>query len=1575
MRLFVDYNYPDCDPGNSSSAESSEGNSSAYVTNSNNIATMSSCRVSRGTSEPPADYHARTGLRKSGCPFKVSGIVMGSQENLASSDDEKSNDPYAIFGRRIRRSITPVRTAPYQPIKNAGTFTRSTTKDNEESSKTSNNDELMFSTPFGTTQNNNSVGKHSYKTGRKADLSHWGNPRNNQSSGIFDRNNDDQYQTYSSYGQTVTNIQMQQKNEETKSSWISPPSLNHQSVSSIDVEKTIYLDENTGIGIRTDKESNVVEVSKRSTSETQREKSSRSMSLPRQVQSLVCLNPDPRSNHIATEDRFNDNIGGSNKSNQVTVQSSRNSVNLVEDSNVNEVKNETYLSAAEHQSKKNAYTAQFQIKSINNSESEPISQTMKKEENINSSKQVSYCNETQDSAIETFKEKQEELSFDASVSINQTNYQSVKLESCKQLKSETCILSESQLYKEKQSNGLVSQEDFTSKIEKNAKEIQNLNIENVNDQNLAESFKENSNTTQDKTQSKTNNRFMTPDDLPGLATLSRDSTSNRPIPSQFMSSIQNDKTELESVSSICVEETIVLQKPSKCSLNQQGTEAQESRPDTACTMITIGSDVLEVNPEDVKYHCGFTDNEYEPDFYDDVLEVQPHDVSYHEPKEQVSSYFSRNNFVSNNWRRDCKTPTNEFSQANLNLSSLNINEEKSNITKDEEIVSVSDQRNVNESKVMVNEKTFTSINSENRKREDMNKSTTHEETMVSGSEFQTTEINYCTEIRHETKNTINISEETKTIDSTPIKTASQENICKENIDKDVDQSSAYFGLTSGTSGSTLMKEKNSIQNTDLKLSSVEKVCTEDIHSNKSLFMTEVSEDVKQTITDPTNLQTMNTTENSDEAIVKSEFVMCKKEYAKMEQLFDKLIENEGLQFDDFQEMLKSQSEEIDNNEENIAGKLENSYTEDSVVSFLRSGSACNVGDETGLNDGDISSADDKDCDTTCASDTSNSLKAPSIKVKRKRSSKNNDQIIMDESDAEDSAATIISESKRKSSEGKRKSRERRSSLVITPSAVSEKHKAKRRRNRTIDNPESWCATIATYTLKTYTKEELKSDVVRVPHTKEETGVQTHPPTDNESGTEEGLGQGFGIIINKLKNIETKLDELKTIDHVESSNHVSNTLGYDQDNLPVSYEASVKSSTNVASQIGLNVSQLEYANLPNVDASPSFSNIISHNNERDASSLSLDFIMQEDNSQEKQSHDTKDECNTSFSASATDNETNSSSMVHYVYEQKDHKDANSLSNIKEDFRIDKMENEDREDDKEDSDEDRTLIVDEDNVAEHHDDFVTELPTDDEYDRRKCKSTPENVVIQSPSPDFPMRNNPGKENNAETDGSRSKGSQNLNNKSHTLDIVSIPPSDMSDFDDDDLLDEDPDARSSSRASRIEELARKMLEETELKKESSNRTRHPSDPGVKHIMDILGELDTVSERSEIEEDTVINDDSEDSGSLSDSSQTSQALYDKFCKKKEKLREQQRELEKLKEACNRDNSASNPNKGRLRTRSASRERTLGKIKYCWRCHQAGHESYECTVQLNPAAWCPRCLESSHWEDSCWLNDKEVFL
>ncbi len=60
-------------------------------------------------------------------------------------------------------------------------------------------------------------------------------------------------------------------------------------------------------------------------------------------------------------------------------------------------------------------------------------------------------------------------------------------------------------------------------------------------------------------------------------------------------------------------------------------------------------------------------------------------------------------------------------------------------------------------------------------------------------------------------------------------------------------------------------------------------------------------------------------------------------------------------------------------------------------------------------------------------------------------------------------------------------------------------------------------------------------------------------------------------------------------------------------------------------------------------------------------------------------------------------------------------------------------------------------------------------------------------------------------------------------------------------------------------------------------------------------------------------------------------------------------------------------------RTRSTSRDRCLAKIKYCWRCHHTGHESFDCTEEVRPANWCPRCLESSHWEDDCWVNDKQV--
>merc|ERR1719264_2414986 len=54
-------------------------------------------------------------------------------------------------------------------------------------------------------------------------------------------------------------------------------------------------------------------------------------------------------------------------------------------------------------------------------------------------------------------------------------------------------------------------------------------------------------------------------------------------------------------------------------------------------------------------------------------------------------------------------------------------------------------------------------------------------------------------------------------------------------------------------------------------------------------------------------------------------------------------------------------------------------------------------------------------------------------------------------------------------------------------------------------------------------------------------------------------------------------------------------------------------------------------------------------------------------------------------------------------------------------------------------------------------------------------------------------------------------------------------------------------------------------------------------------------------------------------------------------------------------------------RKRSMSRERQVAKIRYCWRCHHAGHENWQCQEDVQPGGWCPRCLESTHWEDACW--------
>ena len=59
-------------------------------------------------------------------------------------------------------------------------------------------------------------------------------------------------------------------------------------------------------------------------------------------------------------------------------------------------------------------------------------------------------------------------------------------------------------------------------------------------------------------------------------------------------------------------------------------------------------------------------------------------------------------------------------------------------------------------------------------------------------------------------------------------------------------------------------------------------------------------------------------------------------------------------------------------------------------------------------------------------------------------------------------------------------------------------------------------------------------------------------------------------------------------------------------------------------------------------------------------------------------------------------------------------------------------------------------------------------------------------------------------------------------------------------------------------------------------------------------------------------------------------------------------------------------------RKRSMSRDRNVAKlryvlgfitimlhkfwnIRYCWRCHHAGHENWECREEVQPGGWCPR--------------------
>ena len=101
-------------------------------------------------------------------------------------------------------------------------------------------------------------------------------------------------------------------------------------------------------------------------------------------------------------------------------------------------------------------------------------------------------------------------------------------------------------------------------------------------------------------------------------------------------------------------------------------------------------------------------------------------------------------------------------------------------------------------------------------------------------------------------------------------------------------------------------------------------------------------------------------------------------------------------------------------------------------------------------------------------------------------------------------------------------------------------------------------------------------------------------------------------------------------------------------------------------------------------------------------------------------------------------------------------------------------------------------------------------------------------------------------------KTKTSTHLFNKKNHVDIMSIHT--MSEVDThDEADDEDEDDISSGRQSRIEMLAKKIMEEEEKLAQIERQRRHSSAQEVKRDpINLNAELDTVSERSEIEDDS---------------------------------------------------------------------------------------------------------------------------
>ena len=171
------------------------------------------------------------------------------------------------------------------------------------------------------------------------------------------------------------------------------------------------------------------------------------------------------------------------------------------------------------------------------------------------------------------------------------------------------------------------------------------------------------------------NRYTTPDDLPRLTPV----TLNKPV-AAFQPPTE-DSDDIVSVKSVDVEETIVIKPPKSSAPSRPETQLScitvgssvlmvdpddvkyhsrpgtrfadsrpetrfsnpaesrpetrfsypDSRPETRFSDITITSGMVEVDPLDVRYHNGDTEFEFESDL-DDLLEVNPGDVNVHEPR-------------------------------------------------------------------------------------------------------------------------------------------------------------------------------------------------------------------------------------------------------------------------------------------------------------------------------------------------------------------------------------------------------------------------------------------------------------------------------------------------------------------------------------------------------------------------------------------------------------------------------------------------------------------------------------------------------------------------------------------------------------------------------------------------------------------------------------------------------------------------------------------------------------------------------------------------------------------------------